>query len=107
MMNNNCKHCKEPLPVRALHFSNETAIAKGYCCYFCMVSVMGETKALRALQRYLKKRVDKPQEARSQGGEYVGMDKNQHNRGNSGNSGKGDVLRLILEDDREEVRDKA
>ena len=106
-MNKNCKHCKEPLPLYALHFSNEAAIAKGYCCYFCMVSIMGETKALRTLQRYLKKRVDKPQEARSQGSEYVRMDENQPNRGNSGNSGMSDTLRLILEDDREEVRDKA
>ena len=106
-MNRHCKHCKEPLPPYALHFSNEAAIAKGYCCYFCMVSTLGEEKGLKVLQKYQQKTREIDSQARSPGGEYLRMDKKQPNRGNSGNSGMSDTLRLILEDDPEEVRDRA
>ena len=44
-MNDICKLCKEPLPVKALHFSNEIAIAHGYCCWMCMLSNLGFIKA--------------------------------------------------------------
>lgn len=49
-MNNTCKLCKEPLPLKALHFSNEIAIAHGYCSWMCMVGDLGNEKALAILQ---------------------------------------------------------
>jgi len=64
-MNKHCKHCKESLPPFALHFSNEAAIKKGYCCYFCMLSALGEEKALKVLQECHKKSQERSQERRS------------------------------------------
>ena len=49
-MNGTCKLCKEPLPTQALHFSNEVAIAHGYCSWMCMISKLGEKKAMDILQ---------------------------------------------------------
>lgn len=106
-MNSNCKHCQEPLPPYALHWSNTVSIAIGYCSFFCLSSALGEERALKALQKYQKETHVIDSKARSLQGEYSGMDKKHFNRGNPGNSGKRDVLRLILEDDLEEVRDRA
>jgi len=49
-LNSTCKLCEEPLPVKALHFSNEIAITHGYCCYMCMLGDLGNEKALAILQ---------------------------------------------------------
>lgn len=107
MENRNCHHCKEPLPLYALHFSNEAAIAKGYCSYFCLSSALGEEKALKALQKHQQRTHESDSPERSPKSEYSGMDEKQFNRGNSANSGISDTLRLILSDDPEEVRDRA
>jgi len=55
MMNETCKLCKEPLPSKALHFSNEVAIAHGYCSWMCMISDLGEKKAMAVLQKDSRK----------------------------------------------------
>ena len=47
-MKNTCKLCKEPLPLKALHFSNE--IAHGYYSWMCMIAELGEKKAMAILQ---------------------------------------------------------
>jgi hypothetical protein len=106
-MNKKCRHCKEPLPPYALHFSNETAIEIGYCCYFCMSSALGEEKALKALQKYQEKAPESLQERRSQGDLKNRVNEQDQNTGNSRGKGKKSVLELILDDDAEEVGDRA
>jgi len=49
-MDETCKLCKEPLPSKALHFSNEVAIAHGYCSWMCMNADLGNDKAMAILQ---------------------------------------------------------
>ena len=46
-----CKLCTEPIPVKALHFSNEIAIAHGYCSWMCMIGDLGEKRAMILLQQ--------------------------------------------------------
>ena len=106
-MNEHCRHCKEPLPTYALHFSNEAGIANGYCSYFFLLSELGDEKALKVVQKYLKKTHEIGSTGRPQRGEYSDIGKRKPNRGNSGKSGISDTLKLILSDDPEEVRDRA
>jgi hypothetical protein len=73
-MNKHCKHCKEPLPPFVLHFSNEAAVDRGYCSWFCMLSALGEEKALKALQKYQEKTHENVQDGRSQSGYTIGKD---------------------------------
>lgn len=87
-MDKHCKLCKEPLPPFALHFSNTAAIEEGYCCYFCMLSALGEEKALSVLQKYPEKMRTRKQERRSPQGEYLGMGRNHLNKAIPPDSGK-------------------
>ena len=48
-MSDKCKLCTEPLPLKALHFSNELAIEHGYCCWICLSMDLGHEKALTIL----------------------------------------------------------
>jgi len=64
-MNKHCRHCKEPLPPFALHFSNRVAIDKGYCSYFCLSSALGKEKALRVLQKCQGETHERTQDGRS------------------------------------------
>jgi len=50
-MGESCKLCGKPLPLRALYFSNEIAIAHGYCSWTCIISDLGEKKAMIVLQK--------------------------------------------------------
>jgi len=50
-MSESCKLCGEPLPLKALHFSNELAIEHGYCSWMCMISDLGEKKTMAILQK--------------------------------------------------------
>jgi len=48
-MSDKCKFCKEPLPIKALQFSNLLAIEKGYCSWSCLSMDLGHNKALMLL----------------------------------------------------------
>ena len=48
-MSDKCKLCTEPLPVKALHFSNELAIKHGYCSWICLSMDLGHERALAIL----------------------------------------------------------
>jgi len=98
-MNKHCKHCKEPLPPFALHFSNTIAIDKGYCSYFCMLSALGEEKALKVLQKYHKKPPERSQEGRSQAEDTAGHDREGQDMAIYRGRDKKSVLELILCDD--------
>lgn len=103
-MNKHCKHCKESLPPFTLQFSNEAAVALGYCSWFCLLSALGEEKALRAVQKYREKTHERPQERRSQGGSSNRINKQNQDVAIQGNKRKKSVLELILSDDQEEAK---
>jgi len=50
-----CKLCGEKMPIKTLQFSNTIAVALGYCCFMCMVSDLGEKKALAVLNKEARK----------------------------------------------------
>jgi len=50
-----CKNCGKKLSERALHFSNQAAIKKGYCWIGCMVRDLGADEAFSILQKYRAK----------------------------------------------------
>jgi hypothetical protein len=87
-MDKYCKLCKEPLPPFALHFSNTVAIEEGYCSYFCLVSALGDEKALKVVQKYPEKMRTRKQKGQSPQGEYLDIGRKYPNRENSPDSGK-------------------
>jgi len=48
----NCKNCGRKVSERALHFSNQVAIKKGYCWIGCMIKKLGKEKALKIVQNH-------------------------------------------------------
>lgn len=49
-MKETCKLCTEPLPIKAIHFSNLLAINNGYCSWMYMISDLGDKKAMAILK---------------------------------------------------------
>ena len=52
--NKHCRLCKEPIPKLALAFSNQAAIAAGWCSWICMLGDLGNDKAYRILEKKAK-----------------------------------------------------
>lgn len=48
--NKHCRLCGEPIPKVALSFSNQAAIAAGWCSWICMLGDIGNDKAYRILE---------------------------------------------------------
>lgn len=50
-MSDECKLCKEPLPVKALYRLNQIAIREGYCSWICCSMDLGEKESNALLDR--------------------------------------------------------